>query len=631
MSDFQIDLKNFSKEQLYQMKEVAKNIEENGDNISDISDIDIDALFANNSEISVEDLILAQASTSEISAIPEDKLEQYKLYAQLINNADGNISKEDVLNISSNDGNVDSLSSEDIELMLESLGGIENLDDTINEAISTLTLETTGINISTSGVNYNPQTGEYTVVVEPYQSSMVSDGQGGKRYCNGTLWGITENVYGSNVDKATLYKYIQELNPQIKDVNLIYTGDVLKLPVLEFDPDGNIIGYDVTDFDPNPTIPTGDSDDVIDDPTDNTEIPTEIPEDPTFDSEIDDLVPIDPTIDFSEDPTADTVDDPTSDLVDIPTFEPTTEPTIEPTINTETPTELPEDPTTSITEERKDGILLGGNWETKREYSGNFASKASLMWNWATEKLGNENKANGIIDMPAFQGNTGDCVLISGIYAFASDDKGAQLLKDSITINKGNDGEIESYTVEFKGIGESYTITAKELKKATKFKLGRALGNMAEYSSGDDDMALLELAYKKCANESKNEKLHFDKSERKKLNGVNPSNLFYMLSGTKPTYYSPKGIIEELESGSLSSDTVAQIGFDKAQKVKDINGDKIKLVGRHAYSISEINDETVTLLNPWNTGESIILSRETFENLKYSDVVAVDLSKKDEE
>ena len=84
MSDFQIDLKNFSKEQLYQMKEVAKNIEENGDNISDISDIDIDALFANNSEISVEDLILAQASTSEISAIPEDKLEQYKLYAQLI-------------------------------------------------------------------------------------------------------------------------------------------------------------------------------------------------------------------------------------------------------------------------------------------------------------------------------------------------------------------------------------------------------------------------------------------------------------------------------------------------------------------------------------------------------------------
>ena len=65
--------------------------------------------------------------------------------------------------------------------------------------------------------------------------------------------------------------------------------------------------------------------------------------------------------------------------------------------------------------------------------------------------------------------------------------------------------------------------------------------------------------------------------------------------------------------------------------IKDINGDKIKLVGRHAYSISEINDETVTLLNPWNTGESIILSRETFENLKYSDVVAVDLSKKDEE
>ena len=622
MSDFQIDLKNFSKEQLYQMKEVAKNIEVNGENISEISDIDVNALFENSSEISLEDLILAQASASDISAIPEDKLEQYKLYAQLINNSEGNISKEDVLNISSNDGNLNSLSSEDIELMLDSLGGIENLDESINEAISTITLETTGINISTSGVNYNPETGEYTVTVEPYSSSMVSDGQGGKRYCNGTLWGITENAYGSDVDKATVYKYIQELNPQIVDVNLIYTGDVLKLPVLQFDPDGNIIGYGDTDIDPTPTTPT--------EQTLHTFVPTveptDVPEDPTVDEEVEPTIdiPSDPTVDTSDEPTTDVTDDPTAELEDIPTFEPTTEPTIE-------PTKVPEDPTTPITEEKKEGILLGGNWQAKRDYSGNFASKSVMLWNWATEKFNNDNKANGVIDMPAFQGGTGDCVLISGIYAFASDDKGAQLLKDSITINKGANGEIESYTVEFKGIGESYTITAKELKKATKFKLGRALGNMAKYSSGDDDMALLELAYKKCANESKNENLYFDRSERKKLSGVNPSNLFYMLSGTKPTYYSPKEIIEELESGTLSNDTVAQIGFDKAQKVKDINGDKIKLVGRHAYSISEINDETVTLLNPWNTGESIVLSRETFENLKYSDVVAVDLSKINEE
>ena len=114
MSDFQIDLKNFSKEQLYLM------IEANGENNSEISDIDVNALFENSSEISLEDLILAQASATDISAIPEDKLEQYKLYAQLINNGEGSISKEDVLNISSNDGNASSLSSQDIELMIDS-------------------------------------------------------------------------------------------------------------------------------------------------------------------------------------------------------------------------------------------------------------------------------------------------------------------------------------------------------------------------------------------------------------------------------------------------------------------------------------------------------------------------------
>ena len=90
--------------------------------------------------------------------------------------------------------------------------------------------------------------------------------------------------------------------------------------------------------------------------------------------------------------------------------------------------------------------------------------------------------------------------------------------------------------------------------------------------------------------------------------------------------------IDELEAGNLSNDTVAQIGFDKAQKVKDINGDKVKLVGRHAYIISEINNDIVTLLNPWNIGESIVLLRETFENFNENSsyVIAVDLSPKEE-
>ncbi len=39
-----------------------------------------------------------------------------------------------------------------------------------------------------------------------------------------------------------IYKAIQQINPQIKNPDLIYTDDIIKLPELDIDPDGNVIG-----------------------------------------------------------------------------------------------------------------------------------------------------------------------------------------------------------------------------------------------------------------------------------------------------------------------------------------------------------------------------------------------------
>ena len=57
------------------------------------------------------------------------------------------------------------------------------------------------------------------------------------------------------------------------------------------------------------------------------------------------------------------------------------------------------------------------------------------------------------------------------------------------------------------------------------------------------------------------------------------------------------------------------------------------MAGEHAYTINKITKDTVTLLNPWNTGEELVLSRQTFESLNPDNctVIYVDLDKTDKE
>lgn len=110
--------------------------------------------------------------------------------------------------------------------------------------------------------------------------------------------------------------------------------------------------------------------------------------------------------------------------------------------------------------------------------------------------------------------------------------------------------------------------------------------------------------------------------------GVSYDNLYTMITGQTGEFDDPKEFIDKLSDNTLSSDTVAQLSCNKAMKVKDVNGKKVKLVGTHAYAISNVTKDTVTLLNPWNTGESIVLPRDTFENLdtKKCSVYSLDLN-----
>lgn len=93
---------------------------------------------------------------------------------------------------------------------------------------------------------------------------------------------------------------------------------------------------------------------------------------------------------------------------------------------------------------------------------------------------------DGKIDY-ACQFRIGNCWMLGQLNSLSQTEFGAEVIKKAIT--KNEDG---SYTVTFEGDNKSYIITESEIKSA------RAL---REYSRGDVDMLIMELAFEKLFNE----------------------------------------------------------------------------------------------------------------------------------
>ncbi len=309
-------------------------------------------------------------------------------------------------------------------------------------------------------------------------------------------------------------------------------------------------------------------------------------------------------------------------------------------------------------------------------------------------------QVNGKIDNNIQQHNLGDCGLISSVFSMAQTEDGAKNIENSININNSN-GE-KSYDVTFKGINETYTISDSDIKNAQN-------NPERQYSTGDDDMTLIELAVEKCLNETKNETVISQKED--KLNGVSPNLVSYLFTGEtgesvsydkekdlqsmmdviqstdtiysnedinlkdtdgndiqldknkeyKVTSYnkdgsleieSPKNFIfggkkytisqEELFNSNFNNlksnqditlemidDMFKEFENDKENtalvfanmedsdfsEIEDSNGEEISLGSNHAYSVIDSNDDSVTLVNPWDTSEEITINKEELFSL----------------
>ena len=74
--------------------------------------------------------------------------------------------------------------------------------------------------------------------------------------------------------------------------------------------------------------------------------------------------------------------------------------------------------------------------------------------------------------------------------------------------------------------------------------------------------------------------------------------------------------LENFENDKENTAVVFENGDNKQYtEVKNSNGNNAYLVGSHAYSVVDVNDDTVTLVNPWNTAEEIEVNRQELLNL----------------
>ena len=241
---------------------------------------------------------------------------------------------------------------------------------------------------------------------------------------------------------------------------------------------------------------------------------------------------------------------------------------------------------------------------------------------------------DGVIDETRQQ-QTGDCWLLSGINALSYTEDGRQIINDALDYQDNGD-----IVIHFKGV-DDYTVTKQEIDQARKDQ------NFlySSYSKGDDDMLAFELGVEKLYDDIAYGKVkledapwHFEDADGiktdiiedgKSIEGGNEAQLMYFITGKEANYLYDR---EDMESalGEFDGKTVAlgaSIDGDITM-AKDINGKNVLLPGGHAYAIKDVDGDSVTVTNPWDSGKEIVLSKDEFLD-KFDDMYKCDLASDD--
>lgn len=236
------------------------------------------------------------------------------------------------------------------------------------------------------------------------------------------------------------------------------------------------------------------------------------------------------------------------------------------------------------------------------------------------------DSVNGEIDEASLQGDTGDCWLIASLYSMASTEKGKEIIKNSITVNDDS-----SVTVAFNGLGVSYNITNNELSRHDTDN-----NQSDSYVNGDNDILAVELAVEKLWKDidsgrvvlnTENEDLLYTGEGNGIADGGLPNQLVYYLTGIESEEYynedlsnlSKNEIYEILNNAYKNKNSTLSIGvYGNMHSATLTDGTTYELDtqgGGHALAITDVQEDTLTFVNPWDTSVEYKMSWEEFTSL----------------
>ncbi len=256
------------------------------------------------------------------------------------------------------------------------------------------------------------------------------------------------------------------------------------------------------------------------------------------------------------------------------------------------------------------------------------------------KKNSEENKSyavNGEFDKEIYQGGLGDCALIGSLCALSKSEEGAKIIKDAIKINYNDKGKVESYSVYYKGIDETVTISKEELDEANdNNRKNFQEKNGYSYSSGDDDMLLMELSWQKINEQAydkiKNIKVSHHNVHSKDENGpssLNAVSYEHLIKAFADTSFSSEGLylyrctnsyrnkelpnlIEKIDNAQTNFKP-SDVSLADTYKHTDSDGNVFMLTNEHEYAAQKT--ENGYIFNDLTNGTKREFSEEQLQNL----------------
>lgn len=227
------------------------------------------------------------------------------------------------------------------------------------------------------------------------------------------------------------------------------------------------------------------------------------------------------------------------------------------------------------------------------------------------------------------QHDIGDCWLLSQLTALKGTTEGAKAINEAI--KKNDDGSV---TVTLKGVNKSYTFTPEQVCSGDYGDLTKS------YSSGDTDMKLFELAFA----EWRKEQISTDHSAFKRdysngatledpLKSGRKEEVAKVLLGVTPLYSNKSNKITEFLDEKMNNDKryALVVGFKTEDASYGMSGKDALITTNHQYSVKRVTEDTVYVINPWDSSKEIAYPREEFlSNVKDMGSVDLDKCKKEE-